>query len=54
MKASESMLKRIVWLIGSAAVSIVVYGLVSVLVRALHPDSFANLALEINSSKGEF
>ena len=49
----ESVVKRIVWLISSSALVIVMYALVWVLVRALDPDSFANFALEINSSAGK-
>lgn len=48
---SDSILKRIAWLISSSAVIIVIYGTICVLAICISPHSFGNLALQMNASK---
>ena len=48
---SESILKRIVWLIGASSLIIVAFGLTSTLFLWIAPQSVGHIALQLNSSK---
>lgn len=50
-RESDSILKRIAWLISSSAILIVVYGTCTIIVACVSPRSFANIAIQSNASK---